>query len=61
MSTRAAQLANKRDEIQRLAEQRVLHIETLPSGRIRVFGVGVDIRVVDLAYLSSYDLLPATR
>ena len=61
MTTRAAQLASKRDEIQRLVEQTGLRIETLPSGRIRVFGVGVDIRVVDLAYVNSYDLLPATR
>ena len=61
MTTRAAQLASKRDEIQRLVEQKGLRIETLPSGRIRVFGVGVDIRVVDLAYVNSYDLLPATR
>ena len=61
MTTRAAQLASKRDEIQRLVEQKGLRIETLPSGRIRVFGVGADIRVVDLAYLNSYDLLPATR
>lgn len=52
MSNRAAQLANKRDEIQRLAEQRGLRIEMLPSGSIRVFGVGVDIHVFDVAHVS---------
>lgn len=61
MSTQAAQLVHKRAEALRLVEARGLKIETLPSGRIRVFGPGVDMRVVDLAYLSSYDLLPATR
>ncbi|WP_236450494.1 hypothetical protein [Stutzerimonas stutzeri] len=47
--------------MQRLIELRGLKIQTLASGCIRVSGVGVDIRVVDMAYLSSYDLLPATR
>ncbi len=61
MTTRTAQLAKKRQEMQRLIELRDLKIQTLASGCIRVSGVGVDIRVVDLAYLSSYDLLPATR
>jgi hypothetical protein len=61
MTTHKQQLAKHRSDMQRLIEAKGLRIETLPSGRIRVSGPGVDMHVVDLAYLNSFDLLPAKQ
>ncbi len=61
MTTYAETMKKNRAEILRLIDAKGLRLQKLPSGHVRVSGPGVDIHVTDLAYLNSFDLLPATR
>lgn len=61
MTTHAETMKTKRAEILQLIEAKGLRLQKLPSGHMRVSGPGVDIHVIDLAYLSSFDLLPAKQ